>query len=343
MTDPTEQWRITAFRYSDSLSAARLRTISQEVHDQRKDVVLDYDELCLTATPSLSSRGQIREHVQGHCLPRRIRFVDVGELECSGLYAHLEDVRLDDGARSLRGTLYWSIPGKPARWRVFNGSSERAEFMLAARRYRLEERTGPVDAVDLVRDRSPAPHLPARCVTIHKRIHAPYGGDPVTVHLNGKAEPRRLFVGGLDCQGDKRPAVDAVLNLGDEASRWAAGETASASDHWTRKGEGQSGMDARDGGRSVVSGRSPARGAAGVGPLFGRLQPIGDHRLRRVDLAGKTVRRGGLGARAAASSQGQTGHPPLAGLALAGRDHTGLSRAKEHLDDNVPLKAKQCF
>jgi predicted protein tyrosine phosphatase len=40
--------------------------------------------------------------------------------------------------------------------------------------------------------------------------------------------------------------VEAVLNLGDEASRWAAGETASASDHWTRKGKGQSGMDARE-------------------------------------------------------------------------------------------------
>jgi hypothetical protein len=244
MTKSTEHLRILAFWYADSLSAARLRGLNQEIHGQRKDFVFDYDELHTTTPPSLSSRhGQIREHVQGHYLPRRIRFLNVSGLECSGLYGHLDDVPLDHGARSLRGTLYWSQPGKPARWGVFNGSAEPAELMLSARRYRQEERTGSIEAVDLLRDWCPAPHLPARQFALHKRIHTQYAGDPVTVWLNGQAEPWRLFVGGQHHQGDKRPEVEAVLNLGDEASRWATGESASASDRWTRKGEGQSGMD----------------------------------------------------------------------------------------------------
>ena len=244
MTKNTERLRILAFRYADSLSAARLRAVAQEIHGLRKDFVLEYDELRMTTPPSLSSRlGQIREHIHGQYLPRRIRFMNVSGLECSGLYEHLEDVPLDHGARSLRGTLYWSQPGKPARWGVFNGSLEPAELMLTARRYRQEERTGSIEAVDLVRDWCPAPHLPAREFALHKRIHAQYAGDPVTVSLNGKAEPQRLFVGGQHHRGDEPPGVDAVLNLGDEASRWATVKPAPACDRWTRKGEGQSGMD----------------------------------------------------------------------------------------------------
>jgi hypothetical protein len=244
MTQNPERVRILGFRYADSLSAARLRAVAQESRGQRQDVVLDYDELRLSAPPSLSSRqGQVHEHITGHYLPRRLRFMDVSWLECSGLYTRLEDVPLDHGARSLRGTLYWSSPGKPAMWGVFNGSAEPAELMLSAWRHRQEERTGPVEEVELERDWSPAPHLPVKTIALHKRIHAKFGGDPVTVWLRGKAEPRRLFVGGLDCQSDRRPGVDAVLNLGDEASRWAVGETNFARDRWNPKGEGERGMD----------------------------------------------------------------------------------------------------
>lgn len=244
MTNRPEQLRILAFRYTDSLSSGRLRGLYQEVHGGRKDFVLDYDELCLTTPPRLSNRqGQIREHLQGYYLPRRIRFMDVSWLECTGLYTHLEDEPLDHAARSLRGTLYWSQPGKPAKWGLFNGSLEPADLMLSARRYQQEERAGAVEAIELVRDWSPPPPLPARQLALRKRIHAQYGGDPVTAWFDGKAEPRRLFVGGLDCQSDKRPEVDAVLNLGDEASRWATGQPATAGDRWTRKGEGPSGMD----------------------------------------------------------------------------------------------------
>jgi hypothetical protein len=169
--------------------------------------------------------------------------MDVSGLECSGLYAHLNDVPLDHGARSLRGTLSWSLSGQPARWAVFNGSPEPAELGLSARSCRREVRNGSAERVDLMRDWAPAPHLRPASITLHKSVHAQYGGDPVTLQLDGLAHSRRLFVGGLDYQGDRRPAVDAVLNLGDEASHWTTGAQEYAGDRWTRKGEGQSGMD----------------------------------------------------------------------------------------------------
>ena len=244
MPDGPEQFRILLFRYADSLLAARLRAIAHAARGARQDLVLDYDELRLTAPSSLSNpQGHVLEHVQGQYVSRRLRFMDVTGLECSGLYAHLRDVPLDHGARSLRGVLYWSAPGQPAKWAVFNGSLEPAELMLSFSRCRLEDRPGQPEAIDLVRNWAPAPHLPARTFSLHTRVHKEYGGDPVTVRLAGKAEPRRLFVGGQNHQGDQRPSVDAVLNLGDEASRWVGSADLPASDRWARKGEGQSGMD----------------------------------------------------------------------------------------------------
>ena len=239
-----ERFRILAFRYADSLSAARLRGVAQDKRGDRLDLVLDYDELRQTAPGRLSiSQGRIYEHIQGEYLPRRVRFMGVSGLECSGLYAHLDDVPLDHGARSLRGTLSWSLSGQPARWTVFNGSPEPAELVFSARRCRQEARSGPAETVDLMRDWAPAPHLRPANITLHKSVHDQYGGDPVTVQLDGPAHSRRLFVGGLDYQGDQRPAVDAVLNVGDEASRWTTGAQEHTGDRWTRKGEGQSGMD----------------------------------------------------------------------------------------------------
>ena len=243
MTADPEYVRILSFRYADSMSAARLMRLAQDTTGQRRDLVLDYDELRLSEPGHLSNEnGHIYEHVRGDYLPRRIRFMGVSELECSGLYAHLDDVPLKHGARSLRGTLCWGLPGKLSKWAVFNGSEEPAELMLSAQRYQQEVRHGPVEPVDLVRDWAPAPHMVARTVSLHKRVHDLYGGDPVTVRVNGEAKTRHLFVGGQDTQSDHRPRVDAVLNLGDEASRWSAGEPTNSNDRWTRKGEGQNGM-----------------------------------------------------------------------------------------------------
>jgi len=243
MTTGAQRLRIPNFRYAESLAAARLRALTQETHGARSDLLLDFDELHLSEPGRLVLDGKaVYEQVRGEYRPRRLRFVGVSDLEISGLYAHLNDLPLEHRARSLRGTLTWQLPGKPARWAVFNGAAEPAELALSAWRYQQEPRDGPGEPVDERRDWASAPPLPSGRLTMKKRVHDQYGGDPVEIQLDGQPQRRQLFVGGLNHQSQQRPAVDAVLNLGDEASRWTTSGTIYANDRWARKGEGQSGM-----------------------------------------------------------------------------------------------------
>src|SRR5258708_18380103 len=152
MTDEPEHLGILAFGYADSLAGARLRGITEETNGARREVVLDYEELRAHGPTRMSDeQGRIVEHIQGRYVPRRLRFVGVSGLECSGVYEHLSDAPLEHGARSLRGVVYWSIPGQPPKWAVFNGSPVPAELMLSFRRCRPEKRSGTVEAVDLQR------------------------------------------------------------------------------------------------------------------------------------------------------------------------------------------------
>jgi hypothetical protein len=124
-----------------------------------------------------------------------------------------------------------------------DGSND-AETMLmfSARSCVAEALSGPTEPVDFVRDWSPPPPLPARLVPQPRKLHQRFGGDPVTIRLGARIYHRRLFVGGVECQGDQRPNVDAVLNLGEDSSRWVKDAQLSHGDRWARKGEGCSGM-----------------------------------------------------------------------------------------------------
>jgi hypothetical protein len=241
----TFDWvKIPAFAYSSALAGARLVRLAHETHGQRRDMILDFDEVRRTEpTTLLGQGGQVWERVQGELVPQRLRFVGVRDLECSGLYQDLLGVPMEHGARSLRGVLTWQLPGKRAMWAVFHGpSAEPAELMLSAWRCQLEARPGAHELIDQLRDWSPTPSMPARRVAVKKRVHSVYGGDPVAVELSGARQPRRLFIGGLNEQSDKRPTVDTVLNLGDDDSRWVAGGTLPDCDRRAREGEGPNGM-----------------------------------------------------------------------------------------------------
>jgi len=245
MTTFHEQQHIPAFRYANSLGGARLRALAHEAHGPRKDLVLDYDELRHTRPSVLTeTEGVVHEQIWGEYTPRRLRFMGVSDLVCAGIYTHLEDYPLDHAARSVLGTLYW--PPQATRLCIFSAAREPAQLRFSVWRYRLEERSGQDEAVELIRDWAPLPPIPARLVTVKKRVHEIYGGDPVTVHLAGQAQARRLFVGGVVNQGQQRPAVDAVLSLSEEESRWVAGQPPDARDRHARKGEGSGGMPAAE-------------------------------------------------------------------------------------------------
>ncbi len=243
MARPTQHTRILAFPYADSLSGARLDALLEEWHGRRRDLVIDYSELRLAAPPELlSCSGQPCEHVQGHYIPCRLRWIDVQWLKRTGVYTRLEEVPLDHAARSLRGALYLRPAGKVALWGLFNGSDAPADLRLSARRCEWEARVGLIEVVDLVRDWSPPPSLPPRLVPQPQQIHYRYGGDPITIRSGHRLYHRRLFVGGLSAQIDQRPSVDAVLNLGDNPSRWCTTSHVNSADRWDQKGEGKRGM-----------------------------------------------------------------------------------------------------
>jgi Dual specificity phosphatase, catalytic domain len=240
----TRHVRILAFPFANSFQSAQLEAFHEETHEQRRDIIIDYRELRLSTPATLvDCDGKPGEHVQGYYLPRRLRCIDVRRLECTGLYTRLDEVAPDHGARSLRGTLYFRSTDQVAWWGWFNGTDEAGDLALSTQQFELEDRPDPSKRVDFWRDWSPAPALPARLVPDPKKLRERFGGDPISIRLEDRIYHRRLFVGGLDCQHDRRPDIDAVLNLGDEPSRWCASRARSATDRRVRKGEGHSGMD----------------------------------------------------------------------------------------------------
>jgi hypothetical protein len=131
-------------------------------------------------------------------------------------------------------------------FRLFGRSLELADLRFFARRVVWEDRNGDSYPATHERDWSPSPPMPAGLVPQPSAIHRCFGGDPVTITLGGKAYQRRLFVGGLEIQPMQRPHVDAVLNLGEDPSRWVAAGSLPGSDRWENKGEGSTGMSVDD-------------------------------------------------------------------------------------------------
>ena len=64
----------------------------------------------------------------------------------------------------------------------------------------------------------------------------------VSICLDGRNYHQRLFIGGVDLQEDRRPDVQFVLNLGEDASKWVGDEGLHPDDRWVNKGEGVHGM-----------------------------------------------------------------------------------------------------
>jgi len=84
--------------------------------------------------------------------------------------------------------------------------------------------------------------MPHRLVPQPYHLYRRFGGDPITVRIEDDLFRNRLFIGGLDVQSADRPQVDAVLNLGEEASRWVKGQSRHFNDRTSSKGEGSNGM-----------------------------------------------------------------------------------------------------
>ena len=148
MPEQTRRARILAFPYADSLQNARLDALLEETHGQRRELVMDYHELRLSAPSELfNHNGQPHERAQGQYFPRRIRFLDVQELKSEGVYTHLETVPPDHITRSLTSTLYWRTPEGTIYYLFGIRADEPSMLLVSARRCVSEERPGPAEEV----------------------------------------------------------------------------------------------------------------------------------------------------------------------------------------------------
>jgi len=208
---------------------------------------MEYHELQYITPPVLLERdGKPYEQGQGYYVPRLIRFTGVEIMEGAELLTCMDDLPPDHSSRVLSDVLHWRSPSGGDRFLFVLRDENLPALYLKARRCVPRERIGAPQEIAYTRDWSPTPHADPRLVPNTKWIYRRYGGDPIYVNLNGRTQRRRLFIGGVNVQGEERPNVDAVLNVGEEASRWTINEQPPAADRWATKGEGSDGMDAAD-------------------------------------------------------------------------------------------------
>ncbi len=243
MSKPTSHARLLTFPDDRLPAGGRLDCLHTERAGKHIDLVMDYHELQLSTPPILiECDGKPCEQVQGTLTPRRICFIRAQIVEGLALCAQLDVLPPDHPSRFINSVLSWRTPDRQNYYLFGICAPEHSTLLLTAQHCTAEQRIGPTQNVTFTRDWSPPPASPARLVPAPKRIHHRYGGDPIAVRLNERTYQRRLFVGGVDIQGEQRPDVDAVLNLGEDASRWTSHTPPGPLDRWDNKGEGLAGM-----------------------------------------------------------------------------------------------------
>ncbi len=229
----------------EPIAAGLLDTFFVEKYYRRDDFVLEYRAQVPDGIPQLFEReGKIAEHLQGVYIPRRLRFTGIEKLDPRGLYKEVDRIPAGHPARTIVDLYSWQPREKQLPfYLMFGRSAEQAEIRFYAHSAQNEGRDGQPIPFSEERTWSPAPPMPAGLVPQPLSIYRRFGGDPVPFRMGGREHRRRLFVGNIESQPEVRPDVEAVLNLGEKASRWLKGHDLPPShDRWIHKGEGSEGM-----------------------------------------------------------------------------------------------------
>ena len=247
MSRKIQRARILKIPADHSMAGGRFDFARDDVHNLQRDMVIDYQELQLSELPLLKViDGRLAEKICGVYIPHRIRFVDVEVIKCEGLFFDSSSVVSDDQARGITSALHWRNPAGDQYHLLSLRSDMPSVLLLTSQKIINEPRSGSITQISFSRDWSPVPDSPPRLIPNPKHIHQRYSGNPVSINLDGRYLHHRLFIGGVDIQENQRPDVDAVVNLGEEASKWMTDGQLHPDDRWVNKGEGRLGMQTEE-------------------------------------------------------------------------------------------------
>lgn len=208
-----------------------------------RDIILDVQGLEISSSELFERTEKLYERIIGEYIPLRIKFFNISKLNRDEFFTSLENIAQDDASRTIEDMLSWRQPNVSDILHIIGLHGPLGAGMdFFARKATYEKRDGDQKSITLERDWSPSPPMPDRLVPRSNFLYRRFGGDPITVRIRKDVYRHRLFIGGLDVQSTQRPQVDAVLNLGEEASRWVKGQSRHFDDRTSSKGEGLNGM-----------------------------------------------------------------------------------------------------
>lgn len=236
----TSSTRIIQHSFADLIQGARLDSYKEG----RREIVLTVQGFQPISFKLIRRNGKIYEQVRAKHIPLTVTFSGVSKLKRDEFFAALDSYSMDDPSRTIAYMYSWR---QPKRRDVFHMFGLRlpvgADMNFFAQSVKWKQTGSPGKPFAIERDWSPAPPLPRRRVPEPKELHKKFGGDPVSITLKDGASHRRLFIGGIHIQPKKRPQVDAVLNLGEESSKWMKkGQALDPRDRAIEHGEGSQGM-----------------------------------------------------------------------------------------------------
>lgn len=234
--------RIIRHPFAALMQDARLDSYEENGNEIRMDV-----QGLEVAESELFQRGStVMERVTARHIPLKLSFSGVQQLKRSDFFASLDQYPLDDPSRVIAFMYSWVQPGMEDVFYLFalRGPAD-ADMNFFAGSVAFEQSAGG-DPFTFERDYSPSPPMPDGEVPQPIEIHDRFGGDPVTIKLDGRVIEQKLFVGGLEIQPENRPEIDAVLNLGEQPSAWVKDRNLHPNDRTVEKGEGSKGMSAEE-------------------------------------------------------------------------------------------------
>jgi Dual specificity phosphatase, catalytic domain len=234
--------RIIHHPFAASLQGALLDSCAEERRGEQLHLTLNIRALEHRAASELLERdGVIYERVQGNYVPAQLHFLGVSGLKRSDFFTSMASLPRNDPTPIIVDMLSWRQPERTDIFYLFAMLADNLMFFANGVSY--ERRSHTVVPVTLERNWSSPPPMSGRLVPRPKYLHKQFGGDPITLHIGTRTYYNRLFVGGLDVQGNERPNVDVVFNVGEEPGRWIKDEQNSFPDRWDKKGEGDEGMN----------------------------------------------------------------------------------------------------